>query len=223
MRTLSIAAAVVALAFGPVAPAGAEPPAVHGPLCHFYSTSPGVFTGGPVAVVAGDPSGNPVSVTLTCSIRSGATHTAPVIASASASGTSVVTLPPTPFDWDVEPDTVVSLCTALTVVDAHGETHRLYWNPYSGGGDGRFSTSDTAACDLPCTLEYPSSCTPPCEDDAIQLHCIVPAVLDLVDAVFIDVVDPAVCPVLAQMFPPEGDVDYPVLGDPLWDCPPYAI
>lgn len=33
--------------------------------------------------------------------------------------------------------------------------------------------------------------------------------------------DAIVCPVLAQAFPPEGDVVLPVVG-PVWDCPPYG-
>jgi hypothetical protein len=33
-------------------------------------------------------------------------------------------------------------------------------------------------------------------------------------------VDPLVCPVLALVFPPEGDIGVPVAGK-IWDCPPY--
>ena len=54
-------------------------------------------------------------------------------------------------------------------------------------------------------------------------------VIDLIDMLFIDIIDPAICPVLAGLAPgvpgvvdinTQGDVF--VLGDGFFDCPPYG-
>jgi hypothetical protein len=37
-----------------------------------------------------------------------------------------------------------------------------------------------------------------------------------------DFIDTIICPVLALVFPPEGDVFLPSIGK-VWDCPPYDL
>lgn len=228
-------AALLALAFVPGVPAGAAP-TVDGELCDFVTTGlladdgteTFVIDGGPlVAADLSDAVANPVTMTLRCSIQPGFDyrHTAPDAASASATGTGAVTLPPTPVEVALDPDEwwEFTYCTEVTAVDARGVTHRLYWDSARSGGENRFSTSDSALCAVSwCQQSMPSNCDPPPCEDEIHLHCslvgfhTVNAVLDAVDAFFVDVVDPAVCPVLAGQFPPEGDVPG------VWDCPPYS-
>jgi hypothetical protein len=58
---------------------------------------------------------------------------------------------------------------------------------------GVFSTSGTVACELATQLEVDS-----------------PIVTDLTE-----ILDPTLCPLLAAVFPPEGDIPG------IWDCPPY--
>ena len=54
-------------------------------------------------------------------------------------------------------------------------------------------------------------------------------VIDLVNDAFVDHVDPLLCDVLADVDEPPGPVvvdeegDLYVLGEPMWDCPPYDI
>ena len=53
--------------------------------------------------------------------------------------------------------------------------------------------------------------------------------VDVVNDVFVDHVDPVLCDVLADVDEPPGPVvvteqgDVYVLGEPMWDCPPYDI
>ena len=232
MKTLSTAAALAALVLVP-APARAATPLADGQLCGYSmmsdptgpdGTMTGYLEGGPVFAVADDLAGNPVSVTLTCTIQTGwdLSHAGTDAVSASASGTGVAVLPPTPYRFTMaDPWEPLSLCTEVILVDGHGETHHLYWDDSSNGGAHDFSTSPTAKCFGPCNLAFPSNCDPPPCEDEIGLHCrvvgfhTVPAVFDAVSSVFVDVVDPAICPVLVTAYPPEGDVPN------LWDCPPY--
>ena len=215
MRTALAAAAAVALAVVPGAPAGAAP-AADGRRCTFASvTNPsgsgdvqlGEINGGPVVVAdLSDLLANPVTVTLTCTIQvhPNWTHAGADAVSVSASGAVAVTLPPTVASYVAPEGYPVFLCTELTVTDARGATHHLYWD----GSAKEYSASDAATCIDHLDPEiFPGPLGP---------------VFDLLDRVFRDVVDPAVCPQLAAVFPPDGDVDYPVLGGPFWDCPPYA-
>ncbi|MDQ1711085.1 MAG: hypothetical protein QOE45_535 [Frankiaceae bacterium] len=134
-----------------------------------------------------DPLANPVSATLTCTIRQGGyvTHVSPVLAAASASGTGVVVVPPTLVHITGSPSSTWGICTALDVTDAHGTTAHLYWDTARA----QFGTDPSAVC----FERYESD----------------------------EFLEGLVCPVLAEAFPPRGDV---VLPDPIgkvWDCPPY--
>ena len=212
MRELLLAAAVSATVLSG-APAGAQAPTTAGNLCDFASIErpgePGVqvgeIDGGPLVVAdLSDLVANPVSATLTCSIHVGWdnwNHAGPVAVSASATGAVVVTLPPTVVSYRLIPDEGWSFCTALTVTDAHGDTQHLYWHEW----EQEFSTSNTVPCYQPWGPPPP------------------PPIWELVEDLFLQVVDPVLCPLLAIAFPPEGDVDVPVLGGPFWDCPPYGF
>ena len=231
MKASLLAAAVVAVVL-PGAPAHAGRPDLAGQFCSFSSIvdpagdgdrQVGYLEGGPLAAadlpavdLFDDPTltwdvlGNPVSVTLTCSIHVGAanmTHAGAAAASASASGVTVVAVPPTPISYVAAVDELVALCTEVVVTDRRGETHHLYREP----GTGTFSTDPDSSCAGAVCLSL--ECGP--------LGPVMEA-LDLANRVLVELVDPAVCPQLAAVFPPEGDVDYPVLGGPFWDCPPYG-
>jgi hypothetical protein len=146
--------------------ARADAPTGVGSLCGFASSDDrtgavgqpgqqiGEVYGGPVAVadlpasldpVFWDEFGNPASGTITCAIQVGGTgaYADADGASASASGTVVVYLPPTEityFNFAAPPDPVW-LCTTWTLTDGHGDTDTLY-HDYSTG---RWTTDPYAA------------------------------------------------------------------------------
>jgi hypothetical protein len=207
MRT---AVAVLALLLAPL-PAHAAPQVTQ-PACSFVSTAEptdpgtqaGEISGGPVTAYDLDvPLGNPVWVALICSLHTGwnVTHDTPAVASATGVGPGVAVLPPTPVTYPAGPLDNVTLCGEVAVTGAGGATTRLYWDDQAGA----WTTDPTSSCGQDF-----------CETtDCGPMPDLVGQVIDAVNDLTIAVVDPVVCPVLAQAAPPEGDLEY------VWDCPPY--
>src|SRR5688572_25509345 len=150
-----LATAAFVLTLVPAAHAQAAVTAT-GDLCDIESWTDDqvVFDGGPIAVTATpanpapqpdttprvldelpvDGVTDPVSITLTCSIQSGAAHATTDLVSASGSGPNVAVVQPaqatvSPEDWELH------LCTQLTVTDADGDVRTVYWDDV----DDRFS------------------------------------------------------------------------------------
>lgn len=212
-----LVAALVAAASLAV-PAGATEPLLAGDVCHFSSLSDsadsthriGEVDGGPiaaadVALVAPDAVeaffDNPVSITLTCTMRldPSVTHLSPAVAEASATGQAVAVVPPTPVEW-YEPQfwEPAWVCTHVAVTTRDGQTADLYWDSWNG----EFATDPGVACGGPIACPQSGD---PCGPDLGRV----------LQRLWEDVVDPAICPALAQAFPPEGDIP------DVWECPPY--
>jgi hypothetical protein len=197
MRSLR-AAAVVLVALVPLAPAPAHagPPA--GERCGYaFMVDPqtstqyvGEMDGGPI-LLDSDPAGQPVWGSLTCSLQvyPNQRHSDADVARLTSPVTpGAAYLAPAPFEYEeTEPFTTLMLCSQVDVVGR--ET--LYWDSPTQ----TWSTDPNAGCAFPWEDEQ----NPP------------PG-----GRVFEEVVDPAVCPPLATVAPPEGDVDG------LYDCPPYG-
>lgn len=220
MKKLALTCTVVAALLP--APADAAVPSPDGYACGYSSltdptaeegTQLGEIDGGPIVVadlprvdVHGDPTlswdvlGNPASATLTCDLQlNDQTHGGPNTVSLSASGTTVVVLPPTTTSYALSVNDTVHLCTSVTVTDARGDSGTFYWDAW----EQEWTTDST----VPCT----GLLAPPC--------CYVPFVGDtseIVGELFLEV-DRIVCAVLDDVFPPEGDIPG------LWHCPPYSI
>lgn len=175
----------------------------------------GVVYGGPLLVTAPEPAvplpdtspDRPV-VTLTCSVHaepSSGRHSAPALATVSGTGRDVVVVPPAPMTIVTSPGAMMWACSRVTVAAADGTTRELYWD----GKADRFSTDPDVLCDLPET------CT--CHDGWYQL----------VEETY-ETVDATACPVTRDgpdqpgvvETRPDGDVH--VLGQWMWDCPPYG-
>jgi type 1 fimbria pilin len=100
--------------------------------------------------------GNPESGTITCAIQVGGTgvYTDADAASASASGTAVVYLPPTEITYFAAPTDNVWSCTTWVVADAAGGSDTLYLDDTTG----EFVTDPAAAH---CALAISQEVTPP--------------------------------------------------------------
>lgn len=183
MRQAAIAA-LLAVSLVPGAPAAlahADEPPVTGPLCGFSSVSHpaedgiqvGEIDGGPLAVT--DPA--VMSVTLVCTIQVSPnyTHAGADAATASATGSALVVLPPTPVTYRVAEGDDVGLCSEVVVTDASGTTRHYYQDPWSGG----FSSDPDTDCSYPI---------------CVQSHCEPPGVDP--DALLDAVVEPVLCPIL---------------------------
>lgn len=210
----------------------------------------GVLYGGPVAAAdlpPDDALDNPVTVTLTCSIRvytGDGEHDAGV--SATATGAGVAVLPPTPVAVPGADVWSMWACTKATLTDAHGSTATYYRGPSSP----QWTTYDycsTVLCDAPFS--------PQCSDtfalaawvkenvwlagiaddtvcaalDAAPGCDYATAVVDWLNARVFAPLDGTLCPRLAALAPgvpgvvdidPTGDTS--VAGSVLWDCPPYS-
>jgi hypothetical protein len=171
MRTLIAVAALAAAVSGTMStPGHADPPSAAGFACRFSDFDPssvvpdgspqkGQLDGGPVAVadlpyvddtlappaVLFDTTGNPASATITCALQVGGTggyaDTNVVDASASASGTVVVYLPPTVVTYAAAATDPLWVCTTWTLTDANGDSETLYLDDATG----EFSTDPTTA------------------------------------------------------------------------------
>jgi len=191
-RRLALLAAAVAVAAAN-GPAAAAPPELQGLTCGYtFASTPagwaGEIDGGPIAAVSADVA----SLTLTCSIVAGPSYghgDAPVV-TASASGSQAAVLPPTPFAGPL-PGRTLGMCTRVSLTMRDGTTHELYYD----ADREEFTTDPGVSC---ATVEQPCSSTQRCSP--IQEP---------------ELVDPIVCPILAVVLPPDGDVDG------VWNCPPY--
>jgi hypothetical protein len=177
--------------------AHADAPGAAGFTCGFTSsddpsgavanpgTQVGEVDGGPIAVadlpvvddtttpptVTFDTTGNPASATITCALQVGGTgvYAETDAVNASATGTVVVTLPPTLISYQAGPTDPVWSCTTWTLTSANGETVTLYLDDPSG----EFSTDpDTALCALAISQEIP----PQEVCDLVPDACTIPVV-----------------------------------------------
>jgi len=205
-----LCAAVVATAALTATPATATAPPGEGQVCGFASLGnpfdpsgrrqAGEVDAGPIVIADG---ADPRAGRVTCTITSGWDHTAPALVSVGSVTTpGAVSLPPTLVEYEVDWWAYPVVCTRVDILG--GGT--FYWDDVAGA----WSTSPYVECMSWC-------CDPPPDDD----------LLDKVDQVFIDHVDPVLCPVLAEhagtvgpvAVEPDGDVS--IAGSEVWLCPPY--
>jgi hypothetical protein len=208
MRTSVTAAAALLLAALAAVPARAGAPVLAEEPCSAMTAPPSddttttfVMWGGPV-VASTASTADPVSVTLTCTYqRSGTRHVDPDTYAVSATGTAAAVLAPTTFEaeWGFEDFPV--LCTEVTTVDAAGRSTTQYWDADVDEWSGD-SASNCQFWEVAC----------PALDGRRDNQCEGGEPFDP----FVSIVDPAICPVLAGQYPPDGDVES------LWDCPPYG-
>jgi hypothetical protein len=192
-----VALAMTAAVAGPGAATAGEPE-VSGVPCGFtVLTADGnslraEVDGGPVVVTG---AGTAVPVELVCTIQVGApAHAGPDAVAVRASGPGAAIVPPTLVTFEAAPEQDVILCTEVRVTTSSG-VRALYWDDFAE----EWSDSPDVGC---------TDLAPDYDGDPVQPY------LELLDTV--------VCPVLAIVFPPEGDVTGPVLGK-VWDCPPYDL
>lgn len=193
---VSAAVLVAAALLSPAAPAHAAPDPT-GALCGFLTvTDPvngwqvGEIDGGPVALVDDADPSKVYWGSVTCTIQRDQQHGSADndLASLTGSTTPGVAAVAGTVAFHTEPGDWLWLCTRVNI--AGGPT--LYYD----GESGTWSESSAAQCSTsagPSPEPFPSTA--------------VDAIIAFAEAV--------VCPVLAVVFPPHGDV----LG--LWDCPPY--
>jgi hypothetical protein len=194
----TIALAGLGSAFATV-PAHAAAPSGPGAVCQFSSTTDptvegdvqtGQISGGPLVTVNVDSTNptasGPQSGTLHCWVQV-ASDVPTSGPGVSGHGTGVVTAGPAQITYTATVDQNVYLCSTWTD-DADGVTY--YFND---------TTSDFSATVSPCGLAV--SASTPAEDPLAEQEKLL---------------DTIICPVLAIVFPPEGDI----AG--IWDCPPYG-
>jgi hypothetical protein len=198
MKVLAALALAAAALASPVTTGAAHAaPNPTGTLCGFAAVTdpqiPGSYTG----VIFGGPLAFPDDASLTVAYT----------------GTLVCTVQVGTNDTHVETDSApvygnegrVSAAAGTATYDAGRDEPQyicsrvdfdgrpsLYWDDWAHD----WSTSASVSCALAISAESP----------------------DL--SPFATVLDPIVCPILALVLPPEGDLVLPVLGK-VWDCPPY--
>lgn len=227
MRRILFGAVVLALPT--TGPAHAERPTLAGDVCTWRSSPEPrpqggdefavLVSGGPIAaarVVTMIPAldevldDNLYAITLTCSIKVGESdHTSPTAASATANGLGVAVLAPVHMVYRDPSFAGLAICTEVTVTDRDGESATLYWDV----ADEEFGTDPSVTCGpVACVTSADDACHggPP----SIPPEPVRDAV-DLANQVIVEHVDPPLCAVLDDLFPPEGDVP------DVWDCPPY--
>ena len=194
---VAVVAGGVNLAFVP--PASATPvgrpcsfTSVTDPTVENGQTQAGQINGGPVT----DDTAVAPTITLTCTIQVGAanaSHGGADSFALSNTGTGAASVAGQASYVSPEGQPVY-LCTEATV---NGTAY------YYDSDTGTWTTDSSVRCGEAIQQEiFPGPLAP---------------VIDAINQILIDVVDPAICPVLATLFPPEGDVP------PLWDCPPYGV
>ena len=155
-------------------------------------TQAGQINGGPI----GDLNQPTATVTLTCTIQVGAansTHAGADAVALSGTGTGFASVAGQASYTSPEGQPVY-LCTQATI---NGTTY------YLDETNSEWTFNSSAGCGEAISQEIlPGPLAP---------------VFTIVDQLFVDVIDPTICPTLATLFPPEGDI--PELG---WDCPPYG-
>jgi hypothetical protein len=218
VKKIAIAAlALGALATTFVTPASAAAPSDTDLGCGFTSvTDPNPEA--PVGTQTGYIDGGPIlqNGTITCTIQvGGATHAdANNGASASATGTNGFTyLSPTLVSYSSPPLTPVYLCTQF-----NDGSVTYYWDDTTG----TWTTSASSTCGLAIS----GGTSDPVFDPIFDL---IDTILDLLTTVEKDVIDPAVCPVLATLAGSYGPItinaqgDIFINGEAFWDCPPYDL
>jgi hypothetical protein len=193
--------AALAAVVVPVAPVHAET-RIHGVLCWFASltdpsaeagTQTGEITAGPAVI---DDRATPPGVHsghFVCTIQVGAangTHAGADAAVVTGPESTAVIAAGGTVTYNAPYYEPVWLCTEI-VVDGQS----LYFDdPNDPTVNGSFSTSSSAACGLAI-------------DEGTDDPTIT-AIGELIDSI--------ICPVLAIVFPPQGDIPG------VWDCPPYG-
>lgn len=179
----------------------------------------GVLDGGPVLLA--DEQGNVHRGSMTCTVRSGEannTHSAPYAAAAtSVRTTGVVMLPPAPVSFDAT-DPHVFTCASV-FVEGEGTYYGSTAIDMYGGIYGTYWTQDPS---IPChgSIDVDGGLV-------LMLYTLVDEVLDLAESVEREVVDPAMCPVVAALAGQYGSVvingqgDVAIDGSNVRDCPPY--
>ena len=201
------------LHLGYVVPAHATPV---GRLCSFWSVTDPTVEGGQTQT--GEINAGPVTddtqvgatITVTCTIQVGAansTHADTDAVACASTGTGAVSVACQASYVSPEGQPVY-LCTEVTV---HGTT-----TYYRDSVAGTWSSSPSVSC----------------EDAAMQqIHTktlsdlipqLAPVVDQLAQQVLSEVVQPTICPVLAVLFPPEGDVVLLPAHGTIWDCDPSS-
>jgi hypothetical protein len=196
MRNLLVTVAVLAAA-APVGTARAASSAGAGCDVAWSAADRGTafLRGGPLAAaVVSDGSANPVTITLRCSLQHEdyPRSSGPDFLETSGTGVGVAVPPPAGFAVPDEGTTYV--CGEATLTDSTGAVEREYYDAYLG-----YFTDDPDAWCSPVTLRQ-------CEIGSARRDECGPTVRD--------VLDPAVCVLLAVAFPPDGDVPG------AWDCAP---
>lgn len=182
----------------------------------------GVLYGGPVTAPGAD------SVTLTCSIHVGnELHTGPAAATETSAATpGAAVLEPRLTGYEAADWEMVFLCTSATVDGVEWYLSSGVWSTTPGSCAIPLEPSPfdplppvvRAVVEYALCLVLPGETLPICGPDQV---------FDEVNAVFVEHVDPAVCPLLvahagaygAVEVEPDGDVH--VAGELVWDCPPY--
>lgn len=195
MNMRSLLACTVLAAAAVTAPAAATdgPPGVtvvygtSGPCIVAGVTDPGTEGGD---VITGAVASTPVlgDGRLTCTVQvGGVTHDGSDAVSRRANGTDVVVLLPEITSFVAPEDVPLYLCAEFW---SSRDGRTVYWDGYSQ----TWSSSPYADCDLLSGFDT----------------------RDTSDPVFYEFVDPWVCPAIAFMLPPDGDIPG------VYDCPPYG-
>jgi hypothetical protein len=201
----TLALGAVVSSFGTI-PSASAATSADGRRCSFGSTTnpgaePDTQTGqiqaGPAVINDGGTPPGVHSGHFVCTIQvSASTHAGPDAASVTGPDTTGVIAAQGQVTYTAGDDAPVYLCTEI-VVDGQSW---YYDDPTVVGATGTWTTSSSASCGLATSLD-------PGNDPTVL------AIEGLIDAI--------ICPVLAIVFPPEGDVTLPDPVGKVWDCPPY--
>lgn len=201
MRRTALLGLLASLAFAPAAHAF---PAPAGALCGVATANsapaPGTQNGfvlsGPVAMRDSNPRiVHTGYVACAVQVNAAAHSAADVCATATLIGPVSAVLPPVPCSYPATANDTVYVCTSVHITGQPA----LYYDDTAGV----WSTSSAAPC-APATRLRCDNSEPAC---ATANGVLTPVK---------DTLDQLLCPPLALVFPPQGDVP------PVWDCPPYA-
>jgi hypothetical protein len=213
MRSTAIAALALAGVVSTFAatPARADAPIGAGLICQFATvvdptaepgTQSGELSGGPVLLTEQDGF-TPETGTLTCRVQVGTSDHTGSGPAVSGHGTGAITAGPAVVNILANAD--VYLCSEFTD-DSDGVTY--YWDAVAGEW--------SADPNTPCEPSFPLDCAdcPPYIRDLLRDLFNLSSSLD--SDTRKRLLDSILCPILAQVFPPEGDIPG------VWDCPPYG-
>jgi hypothetical protein len=217
---VACALAATALSLFPIAahadPAG--PP--EGRACSFTTvTGSGQINGGPLRAP-----GHAVSIRCSIHVGNGTHSGAAAVSEQAGPAAHAVVLPPTPITLDAPEEEAIHVCTESTVDATTWYLSPAGWTTHSG-----------AACPAITTCDLFHNCgatlLPP---ELTPLGRVVDCVLspeteDCLHLLWL-AVDEAICPLLPEIGPgfpvmvevrPDGVVH--ILGEWIWDCPPYQV